>query len=229
MKLFYDPASTVCRGIMLFVAEHGIDIEFEYINLFADQQMDPAFGAVNPNCTVPALVDGDLTLTESSAILKYLADTVGAAAYPTGLRERARVNAAMDWFNTGFYHAFGYTQVYSRMLADKYGLSDAAAQAEYEAKGLAVARSRLDVLNDHMIGAGPFVCGSRITLADYFGLPIVALGEIIDFDLSPWPNIQRWVAIMKSRAAWPDVDVGFQGMKAAIAAQQQQIAAPRAA
>lgn len=224
MKLYYDPASTVCRGIMLFVAEAGLKIEFEYINLFADQQMEPAFAQVNPNRTVPALIDGDLVLTESSAILKYLADLTGSPAYPTDLRERARVNAAMDWFNTGFYHAYGYTQVYSRMLAHKYGLSDAAAQAEYEAKGLEVSIRCLDVLNDHMIGAGDFVCGPAITIADYFGLPIVALGEIVEFDLSRWPNIQRWVATMKSRPDWSDVDVGFQGMKAAIAAQQAMAA-----
>lgn len=228
MKLYYDPASTVCRGIMLFVAEHGLKIDFEYINLFADQQLEPEFGQVNPNRTVPALIDGDLLLTESSAILKYLADLAGSTAYPTDLRERAKVNAAMDWFNTGFYHAFGYTQVYSRMLPHKYGLSDAAAQAEYEAKGLDAALRRLDVLNDHMIGDHDFVCGPTITLADYFGLPILALGEIVDFDLSRWPNVQRWVATMKSRRDWADVDVGFQGMKAAIAAQQQAMAAQAA-
>lgn len=225
MKLYYDPASTVCRGIMLFIAEHGFEIDLEYINLFAEQQMEPAFALVNPNRTVPVLVDGDLTLTESSAILKYLADTAGSAAYPSNLRERARVNAAMDWFNTGFYHAFGYSQVYSRMMPHKYGLSDAAAQAEYEAKGLEASIRRLDVLNNDMIGAtNDFVCGSTITLADYFGLPILTLGEVVGFDLSPWPNVQRWVATMKSRSDWPAVDVAFQGMKAAIVAELQAAA-----
>lgn len=225
MKLYYDPASTVCRGIMLFVAEHRIELELEYINLFAEQQMDPSFGLVNPNRTVPVLIDGDLCLTESSAILKYLADVVGSASYPSNLRERARINAAMDWFNTGFYHAFGYTQVYSRMMPDKYGLSEEAAQAEYEAKGLQHARRRLDVLDKHMIGDNAFVCGPKITLADYFGLPILTLGEVVGFDLSPWPNIRRWAETMKSRPAWGPVDIAFQGMKAAIIEQMTAQAA----
>lgn len=216
MKLYYEPASTVCRGILLFAAEHGIDLELEYINLFANQNLEPEFCTINPNRTVPVLIDGDLCLTESSAILKYLADIHGSAAYPTNLRERARINAAMDWFNTGFYHALGYTQVYSRMMPDKYGLSNAAAQAEYETKGLEHARRGLDVLNSHMIGDNAFVCGPRITLADYFGLPILTLAEVIDFDLSPWPNVERWVATMKSRPAWGPVDIAFQGMKAAL-------------
>ncbi len=210
---------------MLFTAEHGIELEFEYISLFANQQWEPAFALVNPNRTVPVLVDDDLRLSESSAILKYLADGIGSAAYPAALRERARINAAMDWFNTGFYHAFGYALIYSRMMPEKYGLADAASQAELEAKGLERARRRLDVLNDHMIGDGAFVCGPRITLADYFGLPVLTLGEIVGFDLSPWPNIERWIATMKARPAWAGVDVAFQGMKAAIAAQAQAEAA----
>lgn len=224
MKLYNDPASTVCRGILLFAAEHGIELDLEYINLFAEQQKDPAFAAINPNQTVPALVDGDLCLTESSAILKYLADSVGSAAYPSSLRERARINAAMDWFNTGFLRDYGYKVVYSRMLP-KYAMSDPAAQAELVARGTEAAGQRLTVLNDQMIGDNAFVCGPTISLADYFGLPIVTLGEVVDFDLSPWPNVERWVAAMKSRPAWGPVDVAFQGMKAAMAAQRQEPAA----
>lgn len=218
MKLYYDPASTVCRGIMLFSAEHGVELELEYIDLFSERNLEPSFGAINPNRTVPVLVDGDLCLTESSAILKYLADSCGSAAYPTSLRERARINAAMDWFNTGFYHEYGYAIVYSQLLP-KYAPSDPAAHAEMIARGHEAAARRLTTLNDHMIGDNAFVCGPQITLADYFGLPILALGEIVGFDLSPWPKVERWVATMKARPAWGPVDVAFQGMKAAVAAQ----------
>lgn len=225
MKLYYDPASTVCRGLMMFAAEHDITFDLEYVNLFADQQFEPAFGDVNPNRTVPALIDGDLCLTESSAILKYLAEMVGSPAYPADLRERARINAAMDWFNTGFYYAYGYVLIYSRLMPHKYGLADPASQAEMEAKAMDKAVRRLDVLNDHMIGDNAFVCGSRITLADYFGLPILALGELFDFDLGRWPNVRRWVETMKSRPAWGPVDVAFQGMKAAVTAQRAAQAA----
>ena len=56
---------------------------------------------------VPALEDGDFRLTESSAILKYLADKVGSAAYPKDLKQRARVNERMDWFNTAVLSRLG--------------------------------------------------------------------------------------------------------------------------
>ena len=54
------------------------------------------FSAINPNQAVPVLQDGEFRLTESSAILKYLADRVGSPSYPRKLQMRARVNEAMD-------------------------------------------------------------------------------------------------------------------------------------
>lgn len=216
MKLYYDSMSTVCRGILLFIAEHQIDLEHQEFRLFMGEHETAEFRAINPNGTVPALVDGDLRLTESSAILKYLADRAGSSAYPALLAERARVNAAMDWFNTGFYHWFGYDLVYSRVIP-KYALTTPGAMDEYLARGHQMAAGKLDVLNDHMLGDRPFVCGETITLADYFGLPLVALGELVDFDLSPWPNVQAWVTRMQARPHWPAIDEAFQGWKSAVA------------
>lgn len=216
MKLYSDSMSTVCRGILLFIAEHQIDIEVNELRLFMGEHQTPEFMAINPNGTVPALVDGDLRLTESSAILKYLADRFGSTAYPATLAERARINAAMDWFNTGFYHWFGYDVVYCRVLP-KYALATPGAMEEYTARGYEMASRKLAVLNDHMLAGNAYVCGDTITLADYFGLPLVALGELVDFDLSPWPNVKAWVARMQARPDWPALDVAFQGWKSAVA------------
>ena len=65
---------------------------------------------------MPVLEDGDFRLTESSAILKYLADKTRSPAYPADLRQRARINERMDWFNTGFYRDFSYGFVYPQIF-----------------------------------------------------------------------------------------------------------------
>ncbi len=74
------------------------------------------YSAINPSRLVPVLEDGDFRLTESSAILKYLADKIDSPAYPKDLRRRARVNEMMDWLNTGFYRDFGYGLIYPQIF-----------------------------------------------------------------------------------------------------------------
>ena len=62
------------------------------------------------------LEDGDLRLTESSAILRYLAEKLNSPAYPEDLKQRARVNSAMDWINTMFYRDLGYGLIYPQLF-----------------------------------------------------------------------------------------------------------------
>jgi glutathione S-transferase len=211
MRLYTHPASTVGRPVAFFIADAGITVEQVVVDLFSGAQYAPEFLAINPNHAVPVLVDGDLTLTESSAILKYLADKAGCPAYPTELKARARVNAAMDWFNTGFYHAFGYDVCYEQLL-DHYRLADGAARAAVIARGKARAEGYLSVLNDHMLGDGrPWVCGREITLADYLGSGIITLGDITGCGFAHWPNVQAWLARVKARPNWLAANGGIQG------------------
>ena len=217
MKLYYDPISTVCRPVLLFIAEQGIAMEMEYVSLFEGQNYGADFAALNPSKTVPLLVDGDLSIPESSAILQYLADKAGSPAYPADLKARARVNAALSWLKSNLYRDYGIG-VYSQLLP-KYALSDPAAQAEMVAKSFERCGHWFAVLNDHMIGERDFVCGDEITLADYMALGVITSGELVGFDLSRWPNVSRWLAAMKARPAWTEVDVAFQGWLTAIRTQ----------
>ncbi|MEE8436390.1 MAG: glutathione S-transferase family protein, partial [bacterium] len=79
------------------------------------EHMREPYSKLNPNKQVPTLVAGDFVLTESSTILKYLADKSDSAAYPKELKARAKVNEMMDWFNTGFYREYGYHLIYPQV------------------------------------------------------------------------------------------------------------------
>ena len=97
MRIYYHPASTTSRPVILFAAENGIDAEFRLVDLFKGEHLQQPYEKINPNHLVPVLEDDGFRLTESSAILKYLADKIGSPAYPKDLRQRARVNERMDW------------------------------------------------------------------------------------------------------------------------------------
>ena len=94
MKIYYHPASTTCRPLMLFAAETGLDIEFQLVDLFKGEQLQTPYATMNPSCQVPMLEDGDFRLTESSAILKYLAEKSGTHFY-TDKRPRVSSETAI--------------------------------------------------------------------------------------------------------------------------------------
>jgi glutathione S-transferase len=209
MKLYTHPGSPVCRPITMFFADHGMEVEQQVIDLMAGEQDQPAFAAINPNNAVPVLEDGAFRLTECSAILKYLADLVDSPTYPKPLQARARVNSAMDWFNTGFYRTFGYSLCYPQVLPH-VKWPDPTAQSLALTAGQAGSRKLLGIMNDHMLGASDrWLGGDGLSIADYFASGILSLGELIGCELSAWPNVRHWYDRMQAQPNWQSANAGL--------------------
>jgi glutathione S-transferase len=211
MKLYMHPVSMTSRPVRLFIQESGISCEEELVDLMVGQHHQPAFVAINPNRLVPVLEDGDLRLTECSAILKYLADEIDSPAYPKDSKERAKVNELMDWFNTNFYRDFGYGLVYPQIFAHQRRPSDEVQRATIT-WGAERAKNWLVILDQHWLGPSrAYLRGDTITIADYLGSSLVTLGETIRFDFAPFPHVRRWLGNMKKLRSWAPVNEHFYG------------------
>jgi glutathione S-transferase len=216
MKLYFHPASTTCRPIMLFAAENGITLDTELVDLFTGAQYQPKYEAVNPNHLVPVLQDGDFRLTESSAILKYIADKAGSPLYPKDLRERARVNERMDWVNTQLCRDLAYGLVYPQILPNHKRRSDEAQDATVQ-WGKERTQGWLKILDEHILGAkNAYLCGDAMTIADYFASSFVALAEVTGSDFAAYPNVRRWLGRMKSLKNWKQVNEAIDGFAASL-------------
>lgn len=216
MKIYYHPASTTSRPLMLFAAEAGIAIDFQVVDLFTGEHMQAPYEQINPNRLVPVLEDGDFRLTESSAILKYLAEKAGSPAYPKDLRARARVNEMMDWVNTQLCRDLAYGLVYPQMFPHHKRPSDEV-QAATLAWGKERAQAWMKVLDQKLIGPNnAYLCGNEISIADYYAAAFVALAEAIRSDLSVYPNVKRWLGNMKALKNWNKVNEVFDGYAASM-------------
>ena len=216
MKIYYHPASTTSRPVILFAAENGIKAELQLVDLFTGEHYKQPFEAINPNHLVPVLEDDGFRLTESSAILKYLADKIQSPAYPKDLRQRARVNERMDWINTQLCRDFAYGFVYPQIFP-----SHKRPSAEVQAATLAWGKERaigwMKVLDEHMIGPkNAYLCGNQMTIADYLGASFVALGEVVRSSYAAYPNVQRWLGNMKRLKSWAKVNEVMYGYAAAV-------------
>jgi glutathione S-transferase len=219
MKLYCDPISTTSRPVILFIAEHGLDVELVHVDLMSGANQAPAYLAINPNGLVPFLVDGDLALGESAAILCYLAQRAGSPAYPADLKARAKVDEALSWFATNLHEYFCLFTIYPN-FGIPHGVDPELAKAML-AFGVTHAPRWLKVLDEHIIGDGTFVCGDQISVADYLGVAFITLGEAANYDFAPYPNIRRWVATMRTLRSWDATWAGFNGFVAAMQAQAQ--------
>lgn len=178
------------------------------------QQHTDAFSRLNPKCCVPVLEAGDFVLTESSAILKYLADLHDSALYPKDLKQRARVNEYMDWFNTDFYRSWGYDFIYPQVLPHHARATAADTRATI-AFGKAESHKTLQLLDQKLLGGKRWLCGDALTIADLFAAAIVSLGALVGADEAPYARVRRWMNKIRAIPEWSAVNEGFDAWVAA--------------
>src|SRR5271156_214863 len=108
MRLFHHPLSMNARRAVMTALQLDAPVEMVFVDLQAQEQLQPQFLRLNPNHRVPVLEDGDLRLWESRAIMQYLADkTPRQVIYPTDVRARADVNRWLFWCSQHFTPAIG--------------------------------------------------------------------------------------------------------------------------
>ncbi len=218
MKLYYHPVSITSRPIVLFMAEKGISADLEIVDLMTGEHHQEPFVNLNPNKLVPVLDDEGFILTESAAILKYLAEKIGAPEYPRELQLRARVNERMDWFNTQFYREYGYHLVYPQIFPHHKRPSDEGQRVTLE-WGKERSTAAMRILNDFIIGNYKYVCGDTLTIADFLGVSMVTAGEHIKVNFEQFPNVGRWITTMKNLSSWGEMNQVHEGLRASLAGQ----------
>ncbi len=221
MKLYILDVSNTSRPVRALIAEHKLPVEIISLDFYKGEHAQPPYTDINPNGLVPTLVDDDgFVLTESSAIMKYLADKFDLALYPKGLRERAKVNEMMDWFNTGFYRDYAYNVVYPQIYAHHKRPDDSTQKGTIE-WGKANTKKWLTVLNDHWLGQGnKFLTGDKLTIADIFGYALLTCGMVTRDEFKDYPNVDRWVKTVEGLPSWKDVNAALAGFRDYVKDQQ---------
>ncbi|KAG7490757.1 glutathione S-transferase theta-3-like [Solea senegalensis] len=101
MELYLDLISPPCRSVFLFAKVLQIPFDFKLVKLSAGQQYTEEFGRISSIRKVPVMKEGSFILTESVAILKFLAQKHASSAgdhwYPADLQQQARVNEYLSW------------------------------------------------------------------------------------------------------------------------------------
>jgi glutathione S-transferase len=197
MKLYDFPLAPNPKKVRVYLAEKGIQMPIEPIDAINGANRTPEFLAKNPLGGLPVLeLDDGTCLPESLAIMEYLEELhpdppmIGREPF-----ERARVRATERICELGVLaNVATVFQNTSPFFAQR--VKQSAEAADNGRTRLAV---NLKVLNG-LIGANPFVCGARPTIADctlFAGLEFAAFaGLAVDPQLT---NVIRWHEAFKAR------------------------------
>ena len=152
--------------------------------------------AMNPNGLVPTLRDGDLTLWESHAIVRYLGGAYGAGGlFPSDPRDRAVVDQWTDWTATTFQPAWIalFWQVIRTPEAQRNGAAIDKAMA---------ATAKCFTIMEQRLGQAPFLGGAGLTYADIVAGVALYRWTTMDIDRPVLPNVEYWHARLNERAAF---------------------------
>jgi glutathione S-transferase len=160
MKLYeFGPTRSIRARWTL--QELGVDFEPIRVNLLAGEHRRPEFLKINPAGKIPVLVDGDRVLTESVAIVLYLAEKYSDKGFlPAGLNERAQVNRWLLFAATELEQPLWRISRHTVLYPEEQRLPGDVILASQEFKDMA------SVLEKHMQGRR-FVAGHSVSVADF--------------------------------------------------------------
>jgi GSH-dependent disulfide-bond oxidoreductase len=182
--------------VPIALEEMGLVYDLKPINVRRGQQHDPAFAALNPNAKVPVLVDPDgdgkpLVLSESAAILVYLAEKTGKLLPAKG-EARARVFEQLFFHASGLSPAFGNAGFFKRSSPEPQPIAETRFASEAE---------RILGLLDDKLASYQFVTSDSFSIADIAHFGWLWRRAFPGVTLEDKPNLSRWYEEIAARPA----------------------------
>ena len=199
LTVYVNSMSPNVRRVRLTAAVLGIELEERKLDLGRGEQKSRDYLALNPNGAVPTLVDGDFVLTESRAIMQYLASMKPESGLlPRDERARADVTRWQFWDASHFSPPLGrlFFQKLIKPMIDKTGPDPQKLE-----EAIASFRRFGAVLNERLDGR-PYVVGSALTLADLTLASSLMYARQTEAPLSEFPKVDTWFARISEMAAW---------------------------
>uniref|UniRef100_A0A182T4Z1 glutathione transferase n=1 Tax=Anopheles maculatus TaxID=74869 RepID=A0A182T4Z1_9DIPT len=184
MDLYYHIRSAPCQPVV-FLAKHlGLELNYKTISIYDPKEFE-VLKKVNPQHTIPTLVDNGHVLWESYAILIYLAEkyALDDSLYPKDLVERSVVHQRL-FFDSGVFQS---SSLQSLILHIR--------NKPIPDENLAKVKRAVEVLEMYLTDT-PYVAGHKLTIADFSLFVSVCSLDMMQYDLTPYPNTVRWFETM---------------------------------
>jgi glutathione S-transferase len=200
MRIYWFKAQAP-RRVLALVKHLGVKAECVEMDLMGGALATPDYVALNPNMKAPTLVDGDLVLWESSAIMAYLCIKRGSDMWPADNPvEQVEVLRWLSWNDchwapavSPFYFEHIVKSTFGMGPPDRESLKSKVPNLHRFAK----------VLDTHLEGSKQVACG-RLTIADFQLASMATDWREAEMPFDGFPNIVRWIDGLVRIPAWTD-------------------------
>ncbi|MES1022117.1 glutathione S-transferase family protein [Gloeocapsa sp. BRSZ] len=186
MKLYDFPLSGNCHKVRLMLSLLQLDYDLIPVNLKEGEQKSAAFLQLNPLGQVPVLIDDDVVVWDSQAILVYLARRYGGEQWlPTDADSMSKV---MQWLSitaNNIQNSMAAARLH--FLFNTQLDLDLAQQKAYQI---------LQIFNEHLSRRDWLEC-DRLTIADIACFPYIALAPQGKISLDAYPHVTNWINRIK--------------------------------
>jgi glutathione S-transferase len=199
LQLHYAPGNASMTPHML-LEELGVPFELKRVDRENNAHKSPAYLKMNPNGLIPVLVDGDLALYESAAIVLHLVDTHPrpGLAPDVGTPERAHFYKWLVWFAASLIPQF---QIY--FYSERYvapgnvgGAAEVKAAVEKKIEGL------VDQIDAQLAApGGPWLMGERFSAVDLYALMLCRWTRGMQRPARNLPHISPYLQRLLARPA----------------------------
>ena len=198
-QLHYAPGNASMTPHML-LEELGVPFELKLVDRANNAHKSPEYLKLNPNGLIPVLVDGDLVLYETAAIVLHLVDTHPAAdlAPAVGTAERAMFYKWLVWLSASLQPQFSIYFYTDRYVApgNASGAAEVKAATEKRIEGL------IDQIDAQLAShGGPWLMGERFTALDPYALMLCRWTRSMKRPARTLPHIGPYLQRLLARPA----------------------------
>jgi glutathione S-transferase len=196
MQLHYHPSDASLMP-HIFLEELGVPFELKLVDRANNAQKSPEYLKLNPNGLIPVLVDGDVVIYETPAILLHLADTHPQSALMPQLGTPARAHAYkwLVWLSNTL-QATLVQYFYAERYVPPEGLADFRARTEVRLS------AQLDQLEAQLQSSGgPWLLGADYTAADCMVFVLSCWTRNLQRPANSLPALGAYIDSMRQRPA----------------------------
>jgi glutathione S-transferase len=199
MKLYAFPPSPNTWKVRAVAAYLGVPLEIEFVDLFKGASRSPDYLAVNPTGRTPTLVDGNLKLWESAAIMQYIASRKPNTLWPDDARARAEIMQWQSWTLAHWSKEGCEPLLFQNLVKQLVNMGPP--DEAIVAKGTECFHKEAKVLDAHL-AKQPYMVGKELTLADFSVAAPLFYAERAKIPMASYPHLKEWFGRVSALPCW---------------------------